>query len=292
MPKRIAICISGQPRTWERCHPSWVKLITKLEALHNATTDIFCHAWDFNTVPHKIMHQALDKGVEDKSTLNQPISQEEKDRLIDLLKPKVCLFEDESISHSSVDDLFGNIKFVPYREFYGDPVVFWAGSQFYGVMRAAHLKKKYEYENSFKYDMCLRLRYDLMLDDIQLENYVDAVNFSLPEYNVVRSCHTSAAGFSAGFPFRKLGDIFWYSDSITFDRICDFYRWFPIMGKKAFAYNENIFVENVFYYYARMLNINVKNIQGMDPKVCRLDNTLDFKKQYGLNLEYESHEII
>ena len=61
------------------------------------------------------MHQALDKGVEDKSTLNQPISQEEKDRLIDLLKPKVCLFEDESISHSSVDDLFGNIKFVPYR---------------------------------------------------------------------------------------------------------------------------------------------------------------------------------
>jgi hypothetical protein len=64
------------------------------------------------------------------------------------------------------------------------------------------------------------------------------------------------------------------------------------MGKKAFAYNDQIFVESVFYYYARMLNINVKNLQGMDPKVCRLDNTLDFKKQYGLDLEYESHEII
>ena len=291
MPK-IAICISGQPRTWERCYPSWIKLIAKLEELHNATTDIFCHAWDFNTVPHKMMHQALDKGVEDKSTLNQVISQEEKERLIDLIKPKAYLFEDEAISYSRVDDLFGNIKFIPYREYYGDPVVFWAGSQFYGVMRAAHLKKKYEYENGFKYDMCIRLRYDLMLDDTQLEKYVDIVNFSLPEYNVVSSCHTSAAGFITGFPFRKLGDIFWYSDSITFDRICDFYRWFPVMGKKAFAYNEQIFVESVFYYYAKMLNINVKNLEGMDPKVCRLDNTLDFKKQYGLDLEYESHEII
>ena len=44
---RVAICISGQLRTWKKCYKGVQELIKRL----NHDVDIFCHAWNFDSVP-------------------------------------------------------------------------------------------------------------------------------------------------------------------------------------------------------------------------------------------------
>jgi hypothetical protein len=293
--KRIALCLSGQPRTWDKCHPSWVKIIDRLNDIFDAETDIFFHAWDFNSIPRKVIYQAMDKKSQDTGVnfsdvceltdSYKTIDEEEKQNLIAIFKPKDFVFENREVNISREKQILENEKNRIHVPHYGEPIVWWAGSQFYSVMRSAHLKKKYEYKNHFKYDICIRGRFDFFLED---PNLLNKITIELPKYNHLYSCHT---GKIDQFPFRRLGDIFWYSESLTFDRICDFYRWFPILGKRSFLHNDAILIEQVFYFYAKMLLINVHNIKGIDPKIYRHDMLLEFKKKYGLDLQKESYEF-
>ena len=293
--RRIALCLSGQPRTWDKCYPSWVNIIDKLNDIFDAETDIFFHAWDFNSIPNKVIYQAIDKKFQDTGVNFSDVSEladsyktideEEKQNLIAIFKPKDFVFENKAVNVSCEKQISENVKNRIYVPYYGEPVICWAGSQFYSVMRSAHLKKKYEYENHFKYDICIRGRFDFFLED---SNSFNKGTILFPEYNYLYSCHT---GMTGQFPFRRLGDIFWYSDSITFDRICDFYRWFPLLGKRSFSQNKGLLIEQVFYFYAKMLLINVHNITGIDPKIYRHDMLLEFKKNHGLNLQKELYEF-
>lgn len=294
--RRIALCLSGQPRTWDKCFPSWVNIIDKLNDIFDAETDIFFHAWDFNSIPRKVIYQAMDKKSQDTGvnfsdvtdltdSYYQIIDEEEKQNLIAIFKPKDFIFENKTVNASRNTRLLKDPRIWNHVSHYGKPIIWWAGNQFYSVMRSAHLKKKYEYENHFKYDICIRGRFDFFLEDSNLLNEGTMI---FPEYNNLYSCHTSITN---QFPFRRLGDIFWYSDSLTFDRICDFYRWFPVLGERSFLNANNTLIEQVFYFYAKMLLINAHNINGIDPKIYRQDMLLEFKKNYGLDLQKESYEF-
>jgi len=286
MSKRIALCFSGQPRTWEKCYTQWMHFSNAISALHDAKVDIFCHAWDFNTPPNAVSWQIFNKIGKQINFDGIKISEEEKEKFIKLMNPVSYVFEDESVSlgrSKSVTEL--NEQYIDY---YGRPVASWIASQFYGIMYSAYLKKKYELANKFKYDMVVRMRYDLYMSD----PYVNNMIFSLPEYNIAKAVHT---GKTEDFPFHRMGDIFWYSDSITYDRISEFYRWLPLLGSKSFPKsdkNPNPLIESVLYFYIKMLKINVYNIDNMDPKIYRMENTLDIKKQYDINLDNEPYELI
>lgn len=290
---KIAICISGQPRTWDKCYPSWEKFIQKLNDHFSATTDIFCHAWDFNTPPHAVL--AIDKLgnnhlVSDFLRVKgQLIDDKEKDTLIQQLKPVSYLFESEEVSKKKTKDL--HVQSIKYVNEHGNISIQFAGSQFYGVMRAAHLKKKHELENGFKYDMCIRLRYDLYLNDDQINWFFNprSGDANIPKYNTFYSCHTGKDGNQ--FPFHRLGDVFWYADSVTFDRICDFYRWIPMIGTRSFNKQYQIGTEHALYFYAKMLRMNIHAL-SFDPKVYRQSEYLEQKQQAGLAPELGSHELI
>jgi len=43
---RVALCISGQPRTWEKCYQNWIDNI-----MPGVEKDIFFHLWDYNSLP-------------------------------------------------------------------------------------------------------------------------------------------------------------------------------------------------------------------------------------------------
>jgi hypothetical protein len=293
--KRIALCLSGQPRTWDRCYPSWVNIIGRLNNMFDAETDIFFHSWDFNSIPRNVEYTAVDR-ISKESGINfnevpnlensySYISEEEQNNIVEIFKPKDFVFENREINISREKNITDSKKNVSYIPHYGFPVTAWAGSQFYSIMRSAHLKKKYEYKNNFKYDVCVRGRFDFFIEDPSL---ISEHGIIFPKYNNIWACHT---GKIDNFPFRRLGDLFWYSDSITFDRICDFYRWLPIIGKKSFMHSDHLLIEQVFYFYAKMLLINVHNIDILDPKIYRQDMLLEFKKTYGLNLQKESYEL-
>ena len=280
--KRIAICFSGQPRTWEKCSDTWDLLFHKIEEKFNAEVDIFCQAWDFNTSSHAVV---INKPVNFLQYTGVAISEEEKKRLVNVMQPKDFIFENETASLSSVYQTLNRNRNQIMQ--HGASVIPWASSQFYAIMRSAHLKKKYEFEHGFKYDMCLRMRYDLFFDEGQLGCLLGH-DLEMPEYNTLYSCHTSRDEHT--FPYVRLGDVFWYSDSVTFDRICDFYRWYPVIGKKSFP-NSSTGTEHTLYFYAKMLNMTISPIL-VDPKIFREASYLDKKIEAGLTGGLGNHELI
>ena len=160
-------------------------------------------------------------------------------------------------------------------------------------MAAAHIKKMHEFDNGFRYDMCFRMRYDLYFDDHQIDWLLsdESGDIVVPEYNTVYTCHTRQD--KSAFPFKRFGDIFWYADSMTFDRICNFYRWLPVMGKRGFVYGEGgqVTPEHGLAYYAMMCKMNIQPI-SVDPKIYRSPDYLEKKIHAGLPGELGGHELI
>lgn len=281
---KIAVCFSGQPRTWEKCHKSWASLFAEiLKKFPDAEIDTFMHAWDANSHPHNILAALDPDGF--LTEAGDAVSSSELDSLVSTLKPKSVLIEDGSLSTQKILDTLTLSK--RHDEYQGVPVMSWAAPQFYSVMRAAHLKKQYEYDNNFRYDLCIRLRYDLFFDDAQTKWFVD-FDLTRPVPNTVYACHTSSD--SSCFPLFRLGDILWFADSVTFDRICDFYRWFPLIGEKSFR-TIHVSTEHALYWYIKMLRMKVRPL-CVDPKIYRMESHLDTKQMAGLLPELGNHELI
>ena len=69
------------------------------------------------------------------------------------------------------------------------------------------------------------------------------------------SCHS---GIDESVWFRKrLGDVFWYADSPTFDKLSNFYHWFPNMPLEMTISHDAPSGAFYFYYYTRMCNISI-----------------------------------
>lgn len=292
---RIAICISGQLRTWKKCYGSWFKFIEKIKQIYNATdVDIFCHTWTYNTLPNELVNGANNNGFGNEvgnwhTIEGDMISEEEISRFLTIINPKSYLIESKEKNKSRKDQVMnlGKIE----EDIYGEPSHIWTASQFYSVMRSAHLKKKYELENGFRYDICFRFKYDLFFTDDDIERINDKT-YVIPKHNTIYSCHTAySQNHSIGFPFFRLGDIFWYSESVSFDRICDFYRFLPIIGRTAFVDN-TVFIENAFYFYAKIIRLSIRSLPGVDPKMYRTANHLELKDKFGMPLTLGNHEII
>jgi hypothetical protein len=289
---KIALCFSGQPRTWDKCQPQWEKFKQRLATHFKADIDVFAHIWDFNTPPHAVMSSPIvnnnDKKFDYRRVCGVPIGEEEKNNLLTALNPTRYIIENERVSRTKPEEVF-ELNRLNLNE-YGESPIEWSGSQFYAVMYAAHLKKSYEFEQGIRYDMCFRIRYDLYLNDHQIDWFFNAANTDarLPRYNTVYSCHSTKDASS--IPFHRLGDIFWYADSPTFDRICDFYRWLPILGRRCFN-NEMTSTEHALYFYAKMLRMHVKGL-SIDPKVYRQSDYIERKLQSGLSGKLGGHELI
>lgn len=281
---RIAICLSGQPRTWEKCQPTWQKLINSIKERYEVDgVDIFCHLWDYNTSPHRlIMHEGWDY----LTMPSDKISEEEKQRIVSAINPKSYVFETEAVNKKTIKDT--RFRNQPHINEHGKTELEWASGQFYSVMYAAHLKKQYEYEHDFRYDVCFRMRCDMYFSEKQIEYFLNN-DLTYPEPNTFYSCHTGKD--SLQFPFHRLGDVFWYADTVTFNRICEFYRWLPILGKRSFGAHKLTGTEHALYFYAKMLNMEISPLT-FDPKICRTQDYLDRKIVAGLEGELGGHEII
>jgi hypothetical protein len=289
-PRRIAICISGQPRTWLKCVSTWASFIKKLNKKFGAETDIFFHAWDFNTAPHGVLAAAgkvsTDLAPDYIRVRGEQISAEERQQLIDVLNPVSYVFESEASSKSRINEVYQRGK--QHEAEHGGACLDWAGSQFYGVMRASHLKKRHEIENNFRYDICFRFRFDLFLPEQQQQWLMDS-DIEYPEHNTFYSVHTGKD--NSQFPFHRMGDILWYADSVTFDRICDFYRWLPMIGKRSFLPNKLVGTEHSLYFYSKMLRMRVKALSA-DPKIYRPSDYLEKKQAAGITQGLGGHELI
>lgn len=265
---KIAVCFSGQPRTWRECHESWEKLFKSLidfykTEFYDIKIDYFVHVWDFNTVPPHLWSQM---GFPEKNFAKEyyKIPTKEIEDLINTLKPKKYVIESSEVSDNRKSILDKKaLNNYPIHNQNGS-VIGWSASQLYGIMRSCELKKDYEIENGFEYDMCVRMRFDANITDDNIKILLNGMSLPL-EKKTIFSMH-SANTFE--FPHDLIGDIFFYSDSHTYDVLCSFYEWLPIIRGDSMWHG--IKIEEVFAYYVRMFGIN--NIRShVDFEIRRLN---------------------
>jgi hypothetical protein len=260
--KKIAFCFSGQPRTWKKCKDSWEYLIQRVKEKTNAEIDFFCHMWNFNTPPHNIFVK-----LDPKHSSVTLIPESEISEILLTLKPTKYVIEDENASKSKY--LKNHNLTLKYNKRSKFTLLYWSASQFHSLMYSAFLKQQYELEHNFFYDMCFRMRYDLYFNKEQVDIFMSDFPDKLSQ-NTVYSCHT---GNTDQWPFIRLGDIFFYADSPTFDQVCDFVNWLPDIGTTPFPNADEVLPEVAFFYYIKMFKLNNVAID-VDPKIIRSEETL------------------
>jgi hypothetical protein len=241
MPKtKVAICLSGQPRTWRKVVDTWSN-IARPET--NVQVDYFMHMWDENSYHSKL-------GDEKKK-----VSEEEIQELIARIQPKKYVVE-------TARDFTGLDTSRPEHSAYQ--------SQFYSIMRSARLKKDYEIEQNILYDVVIKSRFD---------NFIGANNFN----PFVRLKERTMYGMHFRYDDEKnkfrIGDIFFYADSLTFDIICEFYY---DMVKYPSEWFVNTPPEFAFHWYVKNNNITIQQVW---PEVKLMRPSKDYLEAENSNYE-------
>lgn len=280
---KVAFCLSGQMRTWDKCHYSWPLLFERFKEqfyLNDELTfseyynepfevDYFIHSWNFNTIPHgewKVNWNEPDPSV--RSALLKPfyethsiLDSSEIDLMINKINPKDYLIEnwEKSKSRESVMDELATLQ-TPNKHLIKAHLS-WAASQFYSIMMSAHMKKNYEITNKFKYDMCIRSRFDLEFDENNRMLFVR--DFQSIKEKTLYSVHSSTLD---RFPFDIIGDIFYYCDSETFDLMSFIYDFLPHIDQNTFS--DSLKIEEFMAYFVRMFMFDNERLE-FSPNVIR-----------------------
>ena len=217
---KIALCISGQPRTWKRCYQSWFDAVS-----HLGEVDVFYHMWNFNTLPN------FAAGFLKTRLPDVTLAPHEIMEIYNTLKP--------------TDHIIDGPRDFP-KPNVTNPIAWWTRSQFYGLKRCAFLKREYEIRNNFEYDIVLRIRTDLLLNyklpyqTLQPNMMYTCVNYHDPEYNTFR-----------------IGDTFYYANSYTYDLMSNFYDALDYIDASHVMRDKLEYPpELAFYFYMKSMGIN------------------------------------
>lgn len=273
---RIAVCLSGQFRTYDKCHQNVMKVFKKITDDPNSHVDFFCHMWNFDSESRPVLDVTFDNKV-------KLYPKEKIDEIIDIYKPKKYTIDNFDTNQQANQDVI-NIAKENFPENSGVPIT-WCANQFYAIMRAAELKRQYEIENNFEYDICIRLRYDQFIPEGQINELIEYLHLIKP--NTMFSLQNRRVDV---YPHFVVGDVFWFSDSLTFDKICNFYRELPGIDIETFHESMNhLLPEYVFYHYLQ--NTGIKNFTTLlDFKICKFEHFI--KKKQELNLGGLGHNEV
>jgi len=204
--RKIAICISGGFRTWKEAVKTWDKIIR----VRDVEVDYFFHTWDTVYPPKSFVDEKRNEGMGDEqiySEFSSPLDPKELQEVIDYFKPVSYLVETPR----------------EFKEKNRNQTIFASDNmgQFYGIMMAGKLKRKHELQNDFMYDLVIRMRFDtIFYSDIIVDNYK-------PELKAMYGNHYDF--FYENNWKGRIGDIFWCSDSLTYDILSDFYLELPTL---------------------------------------------------------------
>jgi hypothetical protein len=214
---RIAVCISGQPRTWRTAADN-IKNYFNVDA----QVDYFIHTWDTNSFRNSNEKHTMKKDC--------PIDENEITEIRKTFNP--VAIEIDKYSY----------------EKYGKH---WS-SLFFSFMKSVLLKRKYEIENDFLYDIVVKTRFDV---NFFLEG-VSNIGRPLNSFYVHKlrplvgySVNNSFSNFPSELNYHCFDDVFFYADSPTMDIISNLYRWnLDIMRKGEENLRYGKFVEDPEFY--------------------------------------------
>lgn len=143
---KIALCLSGQPRYVEAGYEH-----IKRNFLSKYDIDVFCHLWfdkDLHGTPFSYTYYYPERQELWRKNLDEII--------INLYSPKLYSFEKPKTFWFDPNANYGNGKTNNC-------------SMFYSIQKANELKIEYERVNSFKYDIVIRARTDLIIHNCNLD---------------------------------------------------------------------------------------------------------------------------
>lgn len=247
---RIAVCISGNSQGWEKRYGSWQNLFFKIISSSkyintNSSFDIFVHTWDFNITPNGEIINIDNSNLLDFQNFIKPTS----------------IIIDNYAKYSSRGDTLTQFKHQHFDSNQHPSLLTDNAPELYGIMMASHIKRNYEIDNNFEYDMCFRLSMDLNVTDTITSNIID--NFKITDdkdiymANVIKTFE---------FPYDVVNYDLFFANSLAFDNICSIYNMIPLLKTEHFP--TKISTNYMFGYFLRMfdMKINRLNIDSVNPK--------------------------
>lgn len=207
---RIAVCLSGQSRTWKIAYKNILHFFDYSRINENLQVDYFIHTWHNNSWRKKDEPQWKTWDVPADDVYDIP----------SVFNPKY--FEVETYSRQKL------------------PMA-WDGL-FYSFMKTIHNKKRYELEHNFKYDVVVKSRLDTIFEPDKIFRFhveplkaysTHPISKMLREFN--------ANNFS---------DVMFYGDSNTMDIIGNVYRYSKIKHSQAsITHNTDSKIIDYFAHY-------------------------------------------
>ena len=193
---KVAVCLSGQLRQWEIAHQNQIQFFGNNKVYE---VDYFIHTWNYST---------------DRAGVSQPhqkrdVTQEEFDKLLKKYKPKKSIFDNKDS-----EDFWS-----------GD---WWAGL-FYSFAQSVMLKRQYEIENNFEYDIVIKSRPDIVFDPNRkfVTHYL--------ENNLIYTTHAGVQ--ESEFSMFNVNDCCFYGNSYTMDLLTNlyYYRMKVVNGNSGYT---------------------------------------------------------
>jgi len=122
---------------------------------------------------------------------------------------------------------------------------------FYELMRATNLKINYEIKNHISYDMCIGICSKINYFDYS----VMCRELKIPKINTV---YTFGCKESKMFPYFSINYTFFYSDTLTFNKIAEFFRFLPTVITYLHRIPEDS-NDMPLAFYIKTLNISNEN---------------------------------
>lgn len=220
--KRVAVCLSGQPRTWRTAKDNILSYFDLSDK--GIQVDYFIHTWDTNQYRKK-------HDVHWVNRTNEKVPYSEKDEIAKAF----------------------NAVSIEMEEYKDDAhVTLWA-SLLYSFMKSVWLKRKYEIENDFRYDLVIKARTDINYAQEGICN----LNFPANKFHIHPIQHLTAystmpviSRFPTEFNYLNFDDVLFYSNSPTMDIISNCYRWYTkIIKENGELQAKGKYIQDSTYWY-------------------------------------------
>lgn len=212
---RVALCLSGHTRNYTYNYPNLV--INP----NNVTVDTFISTVWQSGLPDKNTPEYV-------SYHSQKYSNTTQIDIHDILKkynPKLYQIYDD---YNTIEQL---VKFEKAKTKHNANLSH-IGMMFYRIYNANQLKKQFEQRYNFEYDYVIRSRFDLKINDIQID--INKIHLFT---DTVYTC-----------------DLFFAANSEYMNMICSIYTWFISQDVDTLQQFDN--AEHILHYYIDSLNNN------------------------------------
>lgn len=189
-PLKIAICFSGQMRTWRNSISNIREFLRLDEGFHEI--DLFAHTWNYNTWID-LKYENIFNGPKYQNSFEEEISQSEIDDFISTYNFTNSVVDKKISVTNSWDHML------------------------YSFMSSINIKRQHEIKHSFEYDLVVKIRPDTIWRNIKFE------------YKKITPL-TIVAGLSLHkmpneYFQNDLNDVLFWGDSMSMDLLANCYRW-------------------------------------------------------------------